>query len=338
MPRNMSTVPSHYIRVLAQQLSNAGQDVESVLRALQLSPEVVREPRGMVLADQFVGLVQRSWQLIDDEYWGLTGQRCKPGHFALMVRYVHQFDTLSRLLTELCRFYSTTREDLLLSIESYGEQLYLYLDIAQPKWDQDHFFCEFMLTFLHRFICWITGKRIQLDLASFIYAKPSHAAIYTDLFPCQHKFKQNRCCLVFNNKYLSLPLIRNWPEVREYLHQAPADVMFMPGNDDRFSTRTKTILLDQFRREERFSDFNTIAKVFCVSPQTLRRKLQSENCSFQQIKDLIRRDIAIDKLTHEKLPIAEIGQQLGFVEPASFTRAFKQWTGLSPAEYRDNPC
>ncbi|MEC8428056.1 MAG: AraC family transcriptional regulator, partial [Pseudomonadota bacterium] len=52
------------------------------------------------------------------------------------------------------------------------------------------------------------------------------------------------------------------------------------------------------------------------------------------IKDSLRRDIAIDKLVNENLSIAEIGQILGFVEPASFTRAFKQWTGVSPAEYR----
>jgi AraC-like DNA-binding protein len=331
----MRTVPSHYIRLIVQRLSGSGHAVEPILRELSLFPDVIRESRSMVPVEQFVALVRRAWQLMDDEYWGLTEQRCKPGHFALMVRYVHQFDTLSPLLTELCRFYNTTREDVHLSIESSDDQCYLFLDLERPDLDSDHYLCEFMMTSFHRFLCWITGRQIQLRCVRFTYSEPAHAVIYDDLFPCKREFDQNRCCLGFSNEYLSLPLVRGWSEVRKFLQEAPAELMFMPGNDDRFTTRVKAILLEQFHRGERFSDLNSAASELCVSPQTLRRKLQSEDSSYQKVKDLIRRDVAIYKLTREKLPVAEVGQLVGFIEAASFTRAFKQWTGLSPAEYRN---
>ena len=46
---------------------------------------------------------------------------------------------------------------------------------------------------------------------------------------------------------------------------------------------------------------------------------------------------AIEELVHTDRPVAEIGEALGYQSPASFTRAFKSWTGQSPREYRRRP-
>jgi AraC-like DNA-binding protein len=39
-------------------------------------------------------------------------------------------------------------------------------------------------------------------------------------------------------------------------------------------------------------------------------------------------------LADEKVAIAEIAYLLGFSEPSAFHRAFKRWTGRTPAEAR----
>jgi AraC-like DNA-binding protein len=51
------------------------------------------------------------------------------------------------------------------------------------------------------------------------------------------------------------------------------------------------------------------------------------------IKDEMRRDLAIDYLLISNRNITNISTVLGFSEPRSFTRAFKQWTGVSPSKY-----
>lgn len=112
--------------------------------------------------------------------------------------------------------------------------------------------------------------------------------------------------------------------------------MIMPSGDSSYSARIKSILLDTLGKHSTVPDFDRVAEQLSISSQTLRRKLKSESTSYQQIKDTMRRDIAIDKLVRERSSITEIGLQLGFVESSSFTRAFKQWTGVSPAEYRLN--
>ncbi|MBO6754554.1 MAG: helix-turn-helix transcriptional regulator, partial [Spongiibacter sp.] len=63
-------------------------------------------------------------------------------------------------------------------------------------------------------------------------------------------------------------------------------------------------------------------------------KLKSEGNSYQKIKDNLRRDQAIVMLTKQNLSVADISTRLGFAEPGAFSRAFKNWTGLSPLSYR----
>jgi AraC-like DNA-binding protein len=71
-----------------------------------------------------------------------------------------------------------------------------------------------------------------------------------------------------------------------------------------------------------------------MSARTLRRKLTAEGCRFQQLKDNMRRDKAINLFEQDKLSIAQISSAIGFTEVATFSRAFKQWTGVSPSTYR----
>ena len=77
-----------------------------------------------------------------------------------------------------------------------------------------------------------------------------------------------------------------------------------------------------------------MAEQLHVSPQTLRRHLREEDTSFQEIKDHLRRDLAIYHLGRDELTINALAEQLGFSEPSAFHRAFKKWTGLTPGAYR----
>ena len=83
-------------------------------------------------------------------------------------------------------------------------------------------------------------------------------------------------------------------------------------------------------------DFNFIASCLNISTQTLRRRLKDENTSYQEIKDHMRRDVALYHLTHRDEPsINAIAFKVGFTEPSTFHRAFKKWTGLTPGAYRE---
>jgi len=78
----------------------------------------------------------------------------------------------------------------------------------------------------------------------------------------------------------------------------------------------------------------TVAEQLNLSARTLQRRLAERNLSFRQLLSDTRRELALQYIEHENIPVLEIGYRLGFTEPANFTRAFRQWTGMSPATYR----
>ena len=81
--------------------------------------------------------------------------------------------------------------------------------------------------------------------------------------------------------------------------------------------------------------FTRIAEHLHMSESSLRRRLQKENTSYQNLKDEVRCQVAIDKLLNETVKIADLSEYLGFTEPSSFVRSFKGWTGDTPKIYRE---
>ncbi|MEZ5501883.1 MAG: AraC family transcriptional regulator ligand-binding domain-containing protein [Halioglobus sp.] len=81
--------------------------------------------------------------------------------------------------------------------------------------------------------------------------------------------------------------------------------------------------------------FAEVASMLYMSESSLRRRLQSEQTSYQAIKDEVRCEIAIDKLLHDDARVADLAELLGFTEPSSFVRSFKSWTGYTPKTYKE---
>jgi len=79
-----------------------------------------------------------------------------------------------------------------------------------------------------------------------------------------------------------------------------------------------------------------IAKRVFVSSRTLQRKLADENTNFRTLLLEVRRELAVKYISNRSMPLAEISYMLGFADTSSFSRAFKQWTGDSPALFRNN--
>ena len=77
-----------------------------------------------------------------------------------------------------------------------------------------------------------------------------------------------------------------------------------------------------------------IANQLGLSRQSLFRKLKAEGVTFEEVLDGLRHTLALRYLTGEGLSVKETAFRLGFSEPASFSRAFKRWTGTSPVAVR----
>ncbi len=85
-----------------------------------------------------------------------------------------------------------------------------------------------------------------------------------------------------------------------------------------------------------FSDSSSesVARKLSISDRTLRRRLAAEGFSFQEIVSALRYEQAQKALASTQLSIGDIARFLGYSDASNFGHAFRQWSGMSPRQYR----
>lgn len=333
MYRKTQTISPYYQNVIIRGAKRLHYDTQVLLQAAGL-PEVSTERQSPETATQ---LIRSVWQVMDDEFMGFTQQRCKQGVFAIMARQAIQCQTLREALQQGTYFYHTIRNDIGLSfIETDGEAI-LTLQLKDESLDPDHFLIEFFLLIWHRFSIWLVGQKVPLKYANFKYPAPEHVKEYSLLLPCHCRFNQNDNSIVFERSALSLPIKQKERELKRFLKNAPADLLSKPMFHSTFTTQVMNYMGEGSleNKIENIPVIDHVASYFNMSSRNLRRRLKEEGSSYQSIKDTLRKNYAMKLLNNKELAINQISREVGFNEPAGFTRAFKQWTGQTPKHYRD---
>jgi AraC-like DNA-binding protein len=104
--------------------------------------------------------------------------------------------------------------------------------------------------------------------------------------------------------------------------------------DGSASTRGKleTLLVPLLHTGE--ARMTNAARRLGVSRASLFRMLRAEGTSFERVLDELRHRLALRYVVDDKRRVNEAAYLLGFSDPASFSRAFKRWTGKSPRAMR----
>jgi AraC-like DNA-binding protein len=72
-----------------------------------------------------------------------------------------------------------------------------------------------------------------------------------------------------------------------------------------------------------------------MSERTLRRRLLAAGFRYQVLVDSVRKARSLELLSHSRLPVAAVAQEMGFADVRSFRRAFRRWMGVAPTEIRE---
>jgi len=74
--------------------------------------------------------------------------------------------------------------------------------------------------------------------------------------------------------------------------------------------------------------------IFNVSKRTFQRRLKDQGCTFKELLDKTRKELAKTYVCNGEMKLDKISSQIGFTETSAFMRAFKRWYGCSPLRYR----
>jgi AraC-like DNA-binding protein len=266
----------------------------------------------------------------------------RPGSFEFLCRGCLSAATLADALARASRFLHIVLPDLAVSVRrSHG---HAELVIAETRKLAEHtddpgriFAFEWLLRLLHGLACWFAGRGISLDSVIFPYRKPDHFADYALIFTEDSRFAPTvpggtgTLVASFNANLLDLPVRRDEAALTAFLDGAPGKITMLYRRDRELVIRVRDLLRAALPSSLGLDD---IADRLHLSPRTIHRRLQEEGSSFRSIKDALRRDLALTKLTKRNEAIAQVAADLGYADTSAFYRAFVEWTGMAPTHYR----
>ena len=328
------TLSTHYPRTILHCIRDQKDLCAEFLSDAQISPSVINDSRARVPIESHVKLYQKIAPYINDESFGYLEHPLRFGTFAIACEYAGTAETIGRALEKISRFYSVVTDDLKLDLQIVGKEAHFSVKLRKPELDKVFFLVETFLCIGFRLSSWLAGRAIPLNFCQFSYEPVENKNEYIFLFPCEHRFAgTGPNILAFDADFLNFPVLKTASDIRSYISRAPADLLNKLVGSDSFTNRVYAVLSKKDCDDAQ--DAKTVASELAMTEQTLRRKLRSEGSSVQKIKDSLRLDSAVFHLTQDKYTIAEISEKLNFSTPSAFSRAFKNWTGVPPEEYRN---
>ena len=323
-----------FARAIAAAFTQRGLDPAEVLRQARITPRQLQDPASALSARQMELLSEAAMRTLDDEGLGAFERRLPWGSYGMLARASLSAPTLDVALRRWCRHHGLLTDALRLTLGS-GAGL-ATVQAAEPT-PLPAAMRELALVFVLRNLLglgsWFIDSRIPPLQVAFAFAQPPHVAAYATLFPgATLRFGSPQTLLRFDARYLALPLHRDEAALQQMLRQHALHIPVQPYRRDR-------LLVQQVRQALAAHPRAThnaagVAALLHVSERTLHRQLAQEGASLQQLKDAVRSERAQALLLRSRQPLKQVAAAVGFGNEKSFSRAFRAWTGMAPAEYR----
>jgi AraC-like DNA-binding protein len=324
------TVAIQQVHTILQGARHRGVDEAGVLARAGIAPALLESPLARVSQQQYALLIRVLRRALRDELWGLTSRPVRPGSFGQCMKQLVHCATLGEALRGGFSFYDLLIDDFVARLSVRGELAQIQVVLRRESDARLDYAIKAFMLFTFGAASWLVARRVPLLGVDYTAAQ-----IGTDtsrVYQAPIRYGQPHVGLSFEAHWLDLPVVQSAQSVREFLAGAPANLIVKYRDTSSLTDRIRRLL--RRRLGEELPSLEEVGDALAVTPQTLRRRLREEGRGFQQIKDELRRDAAIEFLTNTRLPLLDIANEVGFSEASTFHRAFKNWTGVAPGEYR----
>ena len=175
----------------------------------------------------------------------------------------------------------------------------------------------------------LCGPEWRPDRVRLARAAPRDKSPYLAFFQAPVDFAEPCSCLVFAAATLDAPVRDPKPDYVDVLAPLLEEAAANVTGD--FLSVVKLVVRSQVGTGALSRD--KVCQALRLSPRTLANRLERYGVSYSDLAGEARYEVA-QGLLMKNVPIAEIAAQLGFAEQSPFTRAFKAWSGTTPAGWR----
>ena len=192
---------------------------------------------------------------------------------------------------------------------------------------------ETLISSLVSYIRMLVGdKALNPTRIGFVHSKPEDIAPYKKMLGCDVEFDCRNTDISFPISMLTLKVEKADPALRVLLDQQANALLDVLPSGDHFEQQFYKYLLRAMQDGKPLIE--EVARYMNMSSRTLHRRLQERNLVFKELLQKTRQQLAQQYLKEGRLTLSEIALLLGYSEQSAFSRAFKQWLGITPLRFQ----
>jgi AraC-like DNA-binding protein len=331
------SVSTIMVRVLVDAVERDGVRREELLAGSRIDPARLAEVDGRFEYAEFALLQARAMDLTGDEALGLhMAERTHDSAFDLIAHLVAHAPTLREAFGLCAQFHRLVMDDGHLVLRETGTSATLNIQFVRTVECADRMHAEFSVLGFLRLARVLAGPIAVPRIVAFEHGRPESRGYqreYARLFGEVVRFDQKATGLTFDRAVLDHVQLHQHPELytllRAHAERALERVVIGLGPADTI----RRYLLAQ--SPARIPDIATAARDLGWSTRSLRRRLAADATSYRSLVRATLETHAGHMLRDPRSTIQQTAQALGFSTVGAFHRAFKQWTGMTPAQYRE---
>lgn len=321
-----------FILPVASALRQRGEDPLSLMLAVGIDPAKVADPEWRISRDAWHALMRNCVESTGDEAFGLfAALYLRPQVLRSLGLAWLASDTVYDGLRRLVRFSKLMTTGARLSLEEEGELVQLYTHGAAQSSTDEPAVADYGLAIVVRMCRLTLGDFLAPVRVRMERPRPSDPARWEYQFAAPVSFNQGVNCLTWSRADILEPLVTGDPELARVNDEHTR--VFLDRFLSHSTARVVVGKIVEYLPDGAPSQAD-IAAAMHMSNRTLQRRLKEEGTRFVDLVQDTRLQLACKYLSNPGRSVVETAYLLGFSEPSTFSRAFKRWTGLSPAEYR----
>jgi AraC-like DNA-binding protein len=333
MAEPAGTVLSVSSRALVVACERLGLDVEALLRSVDIRRQTLEDPDARIEASKVRALWVKASELSGDPVLSLhAAEACPFGAYKVIDFMASNAGTVGEAFRYASRYFGLINTGIRLPIDEAGDSItFDVVDESGPH-GVPRPYAEYCLATFLLHVRAGTGVNFPLRCVTFVHPAPRDRSEHERIFGCPVRFEADHNRLSIDRPDWETRAAGANPGVLQVLTQY-ADLLLqeLPRGPDLVE-RTRRTISERLRGGD--SSLESVARELATSARSLQRHLHELGYTYQALDDEVRSATARLYLEQPDIAVAEVAYLLGFADQSTFHRAFKRWTGHTPARFR----
>jgi AraC-like DNA-binding protein len=312
-------------------LAQLGLDPDELCRAAGVDRPALDRPDSRIPTEQFVGILREAERRRQDPLIGLhAGELCEPrGPVAyLLMSHGGLADGLRAMTRVAALAVDRIRIDLDIGVDTASVLFHPHDPTFESSPDAVEYLLMATLRMLRR-----AYPDLQLSEVDFQHPRVSDAEEASRVFGAPVRFAAANNRIVFSRHELQKPSRLANPQVTDQLTKLAtalaAQATPFASLQDRVVQTARALVASGVRPHRA-----VVARRLGMSQRSLQRGLEAEGTTFRAVHESVLRELVEVLLSNSTLKLDAVAHSVGFGDQAAFSKAFRRWTGSTPARYR----